>query len=167
MTTHLFERFKPEYSQWIAVAKIRPEFEHELTIRCQQLLNYKARYAQVSQQTGVPVLWLMPINERESSTNFHTYLGNGDALSRPTRDVPRGRGPFQTWEAGAIDSLRYDHIAGTKDWSPEFMCYEDEVWNGFGYRDRHGIWHARDADEAAATRSVAGGERRGDARASD
>jgi hypothetical protein len=83
----------------------------------------------------------MATNERESNNRFDTYLGNGDPLHHKSVHVPRNRGPFQTWEAGAVDALVYDHIAGIDDWSWTRACYEWETWNGFGYR-AHGLHSA-------------------------
>ena len=76
------------------------------------------------------------LHNRESDADFRTYLGNGEPLNRTTRLVPAGRGPFATWEAGAIDALRHDGLDRVTTWSPERACYEIEKFNGFGYRNR-------------------------------
>lgn len=82
------------------------------------------------------MLWLMCINQRESSGDFTTYLGNGQPLNRITTQVPRGRGPFKTWGAGAADALVYDHVGlqGPEGWSLPWFLYRAEAWNGFGPR---------------------------------
>lgn len=99
-----------------------------------RILPLKPRYAEVSAKTGVPILWLMAINERESSSNLFTYLGNGQSLREVTTEVPRGRGPFPDWEAGAIDALHLDRIDAVTDWCWARALYEGEAWNGFGPR---------------------------------
>ena len=51
-----------------------------------------------------------------------------------SHDLSKGRGPFPTWEAGAIDALDLDRLNQVTDWSPERASYEIEKFNGFGYR---------------------------------
>jgi peptidoglycan hydrolase-like protein with peptidoglycan-binding domain len=77
------------------------------------------------------------LHQRESDADFRTYLGNGEPLNRKTRIVPAGRGPFPTWEAGAIDALEYDGLHKVSEWTPERACYEIEKFNGFGYRNKN------------------------------
>jgi len=95
----------------------------------------KARYQAVSAKTGVPWEVIGVIHEREASLNFNTYLGNGEPLSRKTRLVPRGRGPFATWEEGAIDALvnAPPRAASNKDWSIGGTLEIIEKYNGLGY----------------------------------
>ena len=91
-------------------------------------------YRPVCEAEGVPIAVLMALNERESGTNFHSYLGNGDPLSSPTVHVPRNRGPFKTWPTGAIDALHLDGLDSFKgQWTLELACYACERFNGFGY----------------------------------
>jgi lysozyme family protein/peptidoglycan hydrolase-like protein with peptidoglycan-binding domain len=100
------------------------------------LLGFKSRYQKVGQATGVPWFVIAAIHNRESDADFNTYLGNGEPLSRPTRLVPVGRGPFSSWEDGAIDALQFDKLDQVAAWSPERGCYELERYNGFGYRTK-------------------------------
>jgi lysozyme family protein len=71
---------------------------------------------------------------REGNFNFGTYLGNGQSLSRPTTIVPIGRGPFSSFEDGAVDALKQQGLLGISDWSLERIAYCLEGFNGFGYR---------------------------------
>jgi len=102
-----------------------------------RMLSRRGFYEEVFKVTNVPVLWLMVINERESSSDMNTYMGNGDPLHHRTIHVPRGRGPFSSWPLGAEDALKFDKIDQVADWTTPRACYEAEVWNGFGYR-KHG-----------------------------
>ncbi len=95
------------------------------------------RYKAVSAKTGVPAVWLAAVNDRESSSSFLTYFGNGDRLSRPTLHVPAQRGPLTgptAWEDGCCDALALDKVSSVADWAWARACYEDELWNGFGPR---------------------------------
>jgi lysozyme family protein len=100
-------------------------------------MQFSAQYSAVQSATGVPVIVVAAIHERESDADFSTYLGNGDPLSRPSVHVPRGRGPFKTWALGAIDALTLDRLNQVTDWTWERACYEWELYNGFGPRS-HG-----------------------------
>lgn len=93
-----------------------------------------SRYLDVQRRTGVPAAIIAVIHNRESSRNFNTYLGNGQALSRVTTIVPIGRGPFPSWEEGAVDALKIDRLDQVKVWTIERACYSLESYNGFGYR---------------------------------
>jgi hypothetical protein len=76
----------------------------------------------------------MAINERESGNRFDTYLGNGQSLHHVTTMVPRGRGPWASWDAGAIDGLHYDRVDVPHEWTLEYALFRSETWNGLGPR---------------------------------
>jgi lysozyme family protein len=79
--------------------------------------------------------------------NFHAWLHNGDPMfdhaghPRQTVNVPRGRppNPACSWEDGAMDAYEIEHLVGKKDWSPAFVAWLLEKFNGFGYRVYHNI----------------------------
>jgi len=99
-------------------------------------MRQKAQYLAVEARPGVPWFVIAALHSRESDANFATYLGNGEPLDRKTALVPKGRGPFASWEAGAVDALALDGLDQVKEWSPERACFEIEKFNGFGYRKR-------------------------------
>jgi lysozyme family protein len=119
--------------QW-DTARILAARQNELTRIANKLFAHKARYVAVEEKTGVPWYLIAAIHSRESDADFNTYLGNGEPLSRRTRLVPRGRGPFKTWEEGALDALKYDGLTSVKDWVIEKQLYAAEIFNGLGYR---------------------------------
>lgn len=116
--------------------KIRPEREAEVQHAAERIISNKAIYQRIEAATGVPWSLVAALHMRESSCNFKTYLGNGEPLNRTTRLVPRGRGPFPSFEAGAIDALRYDGLASLKDWRIEKQLWAAESFNGWGYANR-------------------------------
>jgi lysozyme family protein len=119
--------------QW-DTARILIARQNELTRIANKLFAHKDRYVAVEEKTGVPWYLIAAIHNRESDADFNTYLGNGAPLSSRTRLVPRGRGPFKTWEEGALDALKYDGLTSIKDWVIEKQLYAAEVFNGLGYR---------------------------------
>lgn len=138
---HPFDALKAEYVGWIANAEITRQ--DDVDAACERIIKLKPAYMDLQEKTGVPALWTMAINERESSSNMRTYLGNGQSLSHVTTLVPRGRGPFfdpGAWVKGAIDAFHVDCITDVpQPWTMPLAAFEDELWNGFGYRDYHGV----------------------------
>jgi len=131
-----FEQLEADYANDLATMKITAH-DADLASVAKRLLAHVDRFKFVQAGCGVPALWLMPVFEREGPS-FDAYFGNGDPLSRPTTHVPKGRGPFPTWEDGVIDSLEIDHITACPVWTWERACYAWEGWNGFGPRLHHG-----------------------------
>lgn len=103
-----------------------------------KILMNKARYQAVSAKTGVPWEVIGVIHYREAACNFNTYLGNGEPLTRKTRLVPKGRGPFSSWEEGALDALvnAAPKAALNKDWSIGGTLEIIEKYNGLGYASK-------------------------------
>ena len=132
---------KDGYTNLWAKAQILPQFQNAANNLAKQLNSYKSRYEAVKAATKVPWWWLACIHERESSCDFHTYLGNGEyvigpaamAAGRKTQLVPRGRGPFPDWNTGAIDALHNEGYVGITDWSLPHALYLAEGFNGWGY----------------------------------
>jgi lysozyme family protein len=98
----------------------------------------KQRYQAVSAKTGVPWCFVAVAHEREASQNWKTQLGQGDPLDRVSVHEPAGRGPFRSWEEGAIDALANCHpyAARNKDWSIGGTLTMLEQYNGLGYASR-------------------------------
>jgi lysozyme family protein len=109
---------------------------NEVDRAAQRAFAHKDRYKAVEDVTGVPWWLIAGLHMREADFNFHTYMGNGEPLNRRTRLVPRGRGPFPSWEAGAIDALKYDGLSSVIDWRIEKALWMAEKYNGLGYENR-------------------------------
>lgn len=120
-------------------AKMRVPASHVTTAVAvvNRLSINKRRYAAVEQKTGVPWWFIAILHEREASASFSTYLGNGEPLSRVTRLVPAGRGPFNCWEDGAVDALSYEGFTKITDWSIPHALFLMEKYNGGGYAARY------------------------------
>lgn len=103
------------------------------------LVAAKARYKAVESRTGVPWFIVAVIHEREASQRWDTQLGQGDPLNKASVHVPKGRGPFWTWEDGAVDALVNcpPFAAHWKDWSPGGALTLLERYNGLGYSVRN------------------------------
>lgn len=105
-----------------------------------RLMFHKPRYEAVSKalkEKGYEIPWefIAVAHNRESNGDFNTYLGNGQSLKKKTTIVPKGRGPFSSWEEGAIDALLNapPYAAKNKDWSIGGTLTKLEEYNGLGY----------------------------------
>jgi lysozyme family protein len=102
-----------------------------------RVLSYKQNYYDpVENGTGVPWYLVAGLDMREEDFNHNGYLGNGDPLWKPTTHVPRGRGPFLSWHAGAVDALHHDGMIPSKGeghhWDIVTVLIAAEKYNGLG-----------------------------------
>jgi lysozyme family protein len=103
-----------------------------------RLIAAKERYITVALKTTVPWPVIAVIHERESSQNWLASLAQGDPFDRVSVHVPKGRGPFLSWEAAAEDALVVcpPHAAKWTDWSIGGALTLLEQYNGLGYANR-------------------------------
>lgn len=99
----------------------------------------KIAYQQIEQDTGVPWFIIAVIHEREASQNWNANLAQGDPWNRPSRHVPKGRGPFKSFREAANDALKNcaPKAAEWKDWSAGGSLTILEEYNGLGYEEYH------------------------------
>jgi lysozyme family protein len=102
------------------------------------LQKNKARYKKASdlieQRLGNRVPWqlIAALHMRESSGDFKKNLMNGQPLGMVTTWVPRGYGPWDSWEESAVDAFRIKSMP--KTWTIANTLYFTERYNGMGYR---------------------------------
>ena len=138
---HPFSQLEQEYNDlWHSMQIVR---QADIDAAARRLLGFKSRYSAVSGKTGVPIVVMATIHNRESDANFKTNLGQGDPLTGPSTHVPKGRPPLLpgmtfpvTWEYAAEDALHIDRLDAVTNWSTARALYEQELYNGFGPRNR-------------------------------
>jgi lysozyme family protein len=132
--TNLIALKSANEKRW-ANAKLKRDF----SAVAKRLAAATSRYQAVSAITGVPWPFIAVVHEREATQNWTTQLGQGDPLDRVSIHVPRGRGPFKTWEDGACDALVNcaPFAACNKDWSIGGTLTKLEEYNGLGYAARN------------------------------
>lgn len=98
----------------------------------------KTQYQSVSAKTGVPWGIIAVIHEREASQSFKASIAQGDPWNKVSIHVPKGRGPFASWEEAAIDALKNcaPRAALWKDWTFGGAMTILEEYNGLGYAAR-------------------------------
>lgn len=123
-----------EEQRWID-AKIKTDLHPSVKMVATRLLTGKTRYQSVESQTGVPWWAIAVIHERESSQSWKASLAQGDPWNKVSIHVPRGRGPFNSWEDAAIDALvNCSPYAGKwTDWTIGGALLLLEEYNGLGY----------------------------------
>jgi lysozyme family protein len=136
-------------ARWNA-GHVLPEWLRILDTVAHRLINEKARYQTVEAKTGVPWPVIAMIHQRESSQSWTASLAQGDPWNRESIHVPKGRGPFASWEAAAEDALTIcpPHAAAWEDWTIAGALTLLEQYNGLGYaamgRPSPYVWSATD-----------------------
>lgn len=149
-----FPALEPEYIRlWnliTAPGGIRADRLVEVNREARAIIDplAKVRFDSVEQRTGVPwfVTGIILTREAGSPPNFHAWLHNGDPMfdhegrSRQTVHVPANRppNPRVSWEDGAVDAYTIEGLIHKNCWSPAFVAWVLEKFNGWGYR-YHGI----------------------------
>ncbi|MCK1475522.1 hypothetical protein IVB27_12070 [Bradyrhizobium sp. 197] len=119
-------------------SRAKPTRKAEAANVAARLHKARHRYQAVGRETGVPWPAIAVIHERESSQDWRASLAQGDSWNRVSVHVPAGRGPFESWEAAAIDALAEcpPFLARHKDWSIAAALTALETYNGIGYAAR-------------------------------
>ncbi len=107
------------------------------------IIAAKTRLKGVQALTNAPWFFIGLMLGREAGypgghLNFNAVLHNGQVIvgtNKKTTIVPKGRGPFATFEESAIDAAKLKGFGGG-EWGPERIAYETEAFNGFGYRNK-------------------------------
>ena len=113
----------------------------EINAQAAKIAAKRSRYEAVSKATGVPWDVIGVIHYRESSGDFAGVLHNGQKIigtGKKTTIVPKGRGPFTSWEEAAYDALVdcAPWAGRNKDWSVGGTLDLLERYNGLGYRNK-------------------------------
>lgn len=95
-----------------------------------------AKYKYVETMTGVPWDVVASCHYRESSLSFKGCLHNGDPWNKKTTHVPKGRGPFNSWEESAVDAMMIEKNKFPQVWDLQGKLDFCERYNGLGYRNR-------------------------------
>ena len=106
-----------------------------------QLRKGKERYKQatvlIKEQTGMYVPWQIigVLHGLEASFNFNKQILNGQPWNRKTTWVPKGLGPWESWEHSCVQGFLHEtaHNPLPETWNVEGTALFLERWNGMGY----------------------------------
>lgn len=96
----------------------------------------KGRYKGVADHIGCPWWVVAMIHTMECSRSWKKGLHNGQPWNKRTTWVPKGRGPFVSWDEAAVDALKYDKAHLVPKWTLDSALYFLEGYNGRGYKKR-------------------------------
>ncbi|NOX19523.1 MAG: hypothetical protein GXO87_14745 [Chlorobi bacterium] len=137
----LTEALKKEYASLFRTVQIRTDKLNLINPIVTKIANNKDKYEAVGNLLNIPWYFIAVIHSMESGLSFDKHLHNGDPLSGRTVHVPAGRpadgNPPFTWEASAVDSLKFSGLHRWTDWTIPGLLYKLEAYNGFGYRTKH------------------------------
>lgn len=135
----------PWYRRMFNACEIDPGKEAQVRNTLALIEEGFDRYLTVATLLGAPdrelfAHILSTIHFKEASSSFKGVLHNGERIigtGRKTSIVPKGRGPFKTWEEAAVDAInltpkRWEKLmAGSTDIGD--ILYAIERFNGTGY----------------------------------
>lgn len=119
-------------------AKVKAASKASFASVAKKLVAAKDRYQDIEALTGVPWFIIAVIHQRESSQRWDRSIAQGDPWNKKSTHVPKGRGPFKSFEDAAVDALKNcaPYAARWKDWSPGGAMTLLEHYNGLGYANR-------------------------------
>lgn len=131
---------KPNFDELAAVMALDSgSFKiNELQKVCIKIATNKSRYQTIQRLTGVPWHFIGCIHFMEADLSFEACLHNGQPWNKKTTIVPKGRGPWKSFEEAAVDALNYDKLSGKPQdyWTLAKMLEFSESYNGTGYRSK-------------------------------
>lgn len=109
-------------------------------IVAQKIKKSQFRYEEVEtlvwDQYGKMIPWpvIASIHALEAGLDFSKNLHNGQDWDQKTTWVPKGRGPFNSWEEAALDAFGLKKDKFPDDWTISKTLDFLERYNGLGYR---------------------------------
>lgn len=103
------------------------------------VLSFKERYEAVAEAiwSNKALWWIVgALHFKEASCNFKGCLANGEKIigtDKKTTIVPKGLGPYETWEQSAIDILKLKSWHEYLTWQIGETLHRVERYNGLGY----------------------------------
>ena len=138
------QQLKASYETMWASCTITPSRLKETSEVATRLVEQKAKlaYIALSKLTSVPWFVIAVIHEREASQHWWANIANGEPFNRITKMVPRGRGPFHSWQDAGVDALKNcpPFMAKNQDWSAGGTLMHLVQYNGLAYEFHHNEW---------------------------
>lgn len=138
------EGFPTWYDRMFRACEVTPGKEGELQRACSKVMAGLPRYRNVAHSLGffgeeaeITAFVIGVVHYKEASCDFSRVLHNGEKIvgtGQKTKLVPKGLGPFDTWEASAHDALLANKSffrVSSKEIGD--ILYVIERYNGTGY----------------------------------
>ncbi|MEI2422863.1 hypothetical protein V6O07_21480 [Arthrospira platensis SPKY2] len=111
----------------------RKDAARTIATRC---LRHWDKALRVEEKHGIPADFILAIAARESSCDMTKNFLNGQPLNMRTTIVPKGYGPFRTWEASVDAAVGRKYFVGVNWNNPDAWAQRAERYNGLGYQYR-------------------------------
>ena len=99
--------------------------------------RYKKASALVKRETGMFIPWeiIGCLHGLEASFDFKKQILNGQPYNKRTTWVPKGLGPWKSWEDSCVQGFMYEtkHNPTPETWTIAGAALFLERWNGMGY----------------------------------
>jgi lysozyme family protein len=112
---------------------ILPAFEFEVRRACKVFSDRLETYKLVEGLCQVPKELIFCLHYRECNLDFSRQLLNGEHFNQETTLVPKGLGPWPSWEVSTRDAMNLTKLSSVKNWNLELLLFYAERHNGFGY----------------------------------
>jgi lysozyme family protein len=99
----------------------------------QNIKNHKSRYLAAQLLTGVDWRIIGVIHNLEAGGSFARQILNGERWKKRTRLVPKGEGPWRSWEESCVTAFKYHKLESN---SVGAVLKFLERYNGLGYVKR-------------------------------
>jgi len=116
------------YDYLYKTMEVRPSASIQRVV--ERIERNKPRYIVAGTLTGISWKVIAVIHEMEASGNFQNQLLNGENWESRTRKVPRGMGPWTSWEVSCMDAFSSRKFKGL---NINQTLKELERYNGMGY----------------------------------
>lgn len=134
------ESLRKEYSTLFSSMEIREEWQYLIDRICNNILQNRSRYENSVKGTSIPWQIVAITHQMECNADFNRQIFNGQRIDSVTTIVPKGLGPWGSWEESTRDALEYHKWTQIEEWNIEQILYRLEEWNGWGYRLYSGIF---------------------------
>lgn len=125
---------------WSEVALLQ-EYLVQINEATDRVIQGKPRYMRVAKALeNAPWQLIGAIHHLEGNCDFKRTPHNGEKIigtGKQTVLVPKGRGPFTTWEDAAIDAYKMSGFHWIKSWTVARCLSVAERHNGLGYLNYH------------------------------
>jgi lysozyme family protein len=128
------------YEDLYSTIKILPDWTDSADHAASLVLDGQDRYQQAADLVGVPWTFIGLVHLMECDCDFNSQILNGESWKKRTTLVPKGLGPWDSWEASCLEPNAPEALwryKGKYVWTLGRMAKEFERWNGFGYAVRN------------------------------
>jgi lysozyme family protein len=129
----------PDWTYLITTCQVDKEKKESIKRIVAQQKSSWGRYVEVAFKTGVPAHIIANTHLKECSLDFSKALHNGDKIignGKKTWQVPKGRGPFKTWEEAAVDAILLKKSIFPSNWSTVNSLIFCQRYNGLGHQNK-------------------------------